>query len=127
MEVYGNLKDLLERLLQKQPSQRLGSNKGAEEIKNHPWFKSFNWEKLINREIEAPFVPILSNDTEVTYFDKEFIETPIYSPKSENLSIFDENYEKFTYGTCQSFSNKKYSIVSGGQSPIANLEKDSKI
>jgi hypothetical protein len=71
----------------------LGSVKGTDEIKNHAWFKSFNWEKLIKREIEAPFVPILTNDMEVTYFDKEFIETPIYSPNSENLSLFEENYE----------------------------------
>lgn len=26
-------------------------------IKNHPWFATMDWNKLINKEIHSPFVP----------------------------------------------------------------------
>ena len=39
-----NLKDLLSKLLQKDPSERLGSSKeDARDIMSHPWFESINW------------------------------------------------------------------------------------
>ena len=38
-------KDIIYRLLQKDPQKRLGS-KGIEEIKQHPWFNQINWDLL---------------------------------------------------------------------------------
>ena len=46
------LKDLLRKLLQRDPSQRLGTRGGAEEVKNHPFFKTTDWALL--RWAEAP-------------------------------------------------------------------------
>ena len=43
-------------MIQRKPQHRLGTN-GPEEVKNHPWLKSFPWNKLMNKEIDAPFVP----------------------------------------------------------------------
>ena len=40
------LKDLLRKLLQRDPSQRLGTRGGAEEVKNHPFFKTTDWALL---------------------------------------------------------------------------------
>jgi len=39
-------KDLLKKLLHKNPSKRLGCVKGASEIKNHTWFKNINWKEV---------------------------------------------------------------------------------
>ena len=39
----GHARDLIKRLLIKDPSKRLGSTKGATEIKLHPFFRSVNW------------------------------------------------------------------------------------
>lgn len=41
--VSSHAKDLIKRLLQKQPENRLGSVKGAAEIKQHPFFEGLNW------------------------------------------------------------------------------------
>lgn len=49
-------KDLLSKLLDPSPSRRLGA-RGAEEVKNHSFFKSIDWDKLEHREIRPPFVP----------------------------------------------------------------------
>ncbi|KAL3850322.1 hypothetical protein ACJIZ3_012204 [Penstemon smallii] len=41
--VSSNARDLITRLLKKEPENRLGSAKGAAEIKQHPFFQGLNW------------------------------------------------------------------------------------
>lgn len=50
-------RDLLMRLLQKDPSKRIG----FEEIKMHPFFYGLDWERLAALEYPAPFKPGLVN------------------------------------------------------------------
>lgn len=49
-------KDLLTRLLDRRPEQRLGAN-GASEIKAHQFFHSIDWRKLLQRKYEPTFKP----------------------------------------------------------------------
>lgn len=50
--------DLLQRLITKDLSQRLGNlNRGSADVKEHPWFAEVVWEKLLNRSIETPYEP----------------------------------------------------------------------
>ncbi|CAD8135973.1 unnamed protein product [Paramecium octaurelia] len=53
--------DFANQLLQRKPQNRLGSN-GPDEVKEHPWFKDFDWEKLENKKILAPFIPNCNQD-----------------------------------------------------------------
>lgn len=46
-------KDLLVKLLNKNPKQRLGVQ-DKNEIKKHPFFKGIDWNKLYNRDIQPP-------------------------------------------------------------------------
>lgn len=48
----------LNSLLCKNPLYRLGA-KGVTEIKQHPFFRFVDWDKLAKREIPAPFKPII--------------------------------------------------------------------
>ena len=48
--------DFINRLIQRKPINRLGLN-GPEEVKNHPWIKDYPWKKLMEKELEAPYVP----------------------------------------------------------------------
>ena len=48
--------DFVNRLIQRKPNNRLGLN-GPEEVKGHPWLKDFPWNKLLNRDIEPPYIP----------------------------------------------------------------------
>lgn len=70
------LKDLITKLLDKDQKTRLGSNGDADELVNHPWFKGFDWDKLMKRETVAPFVP-----------DMEYLKNKY---KSENEKAKDE-------------------------------------
>lgn len=49
-------KSLLQGLLQKDPTQRLGV-RGIDEIKQHPWFDSVDWGLLEAGYLSPPFVP----------------------------------------------------------------------
>ncbi|KAI3649756.1 hypothetical protein MP228_005388 [Amoeboaphelidium protococcarum] len=60
-------KDLIRLLLTKNPSKRLGVN-GIEEIKNHKWFQSINWEQLRRREIAPPFIPRFTHAADTRNF-----------------------------------------------------------
>ena len=45
---------LLRELLEKNPNKRLGSIKDAQEIKEHPYFKDVDWDKVYNKKIKPP-------------------------------------------------------------------------
>jgi len=53
--------DFINRMIQRKPANRLGLN-GPSEVKNHPWFKDFPWAKLINKQLDPPFLPSNKDD-----------------------------------------------------------------
>ena len=61
--------DFINQLLQRKPKKRLGYN-GVNEIKNHEWMKDIDWDLLIKKKIEAPFIPPVNKDN----FDKRYCE-----------------------------------------------------
>ncbi|EDO00585.1 hypothetical protein SS1G_14455 [Sclerotinia sclerotiorum 1980 UF-70] len=64
-------KDLLQKLLNRKPDQRLGAN-DASEIKAHPFFHSIDWRKLLQRKYEPTFKPNVTDALDTTNFDVEF-------------------------------------------------------
>ena len=66
-------KDLINKLIQIDPRQRLGANteeqfpNGGAEIKAHPWFSDLNWDTFM--EDEAQFIPNPENPEDTEYFD----------------------------------------------------------
>lgn len=53
-------KDLLSRLLRKNPNVRLGSGEaGVRAIKSHRFFRKVDWNKLEKKETEPPIVPVV--------------------------------------------------------------------
>lgn len=78
-------KDLLLKLLNKNPKQRLGVV-DKNEIKRHPFFKSIDWTKLYNREIAPPVA--LKMDDEA---DNEEIQ---YLKQLEKSKFRDNDYQK---------------------------------
>ncbi|CAL8273341.1 unnamed protein product [Merluccius merluccius] len=75
-------KDLIQRLLIRDPKKRLGSGPGsAENIKTHPFYQKINWEELAAKKVLAPFKPVIQDELDVSNFAEEFTEMdPTYSP-----------------------------------------------
>ncbi|PYH47539.1 serine/threonine-protein kinase [Aspergillus saccharolyticus JOP 1030-1] len=64
-------RDLLTRLLDRDPQRRLGAN-GAAEIKSHHFFANIDWRKLLQRKYEPSFRPNVLGARDTTNFDREF-------------------------------------------------------
>ncbi|XP_029349144.1 ribosomal protein S6 kinase alpha-5 isoform X4 [Echeneis naucrates] len=75
-------KDLIQRLLIKDPKKRLGSGpNGAENVKKHALYQKINWEDLAAKKVPAPFKPVIRDELDVSNFADEFTEMdPTYSP-----------------------------------------------
>jgi len=65
--------DIIERLLEKDPSERLGS-RGFEEIKSHPFFAKTKWDDLLLKKVRPPLIPILTTFDEPRQIDKILFE-----------------------------------------------------
>jgi hypothetical protein len=66
-------RDLIAKLLNKNGARRIGaSERDVEEIKEHPFFARMNWEKLMRKQIEAPWKPVIKSDVDTRNFDPEF-------------------------------------------------------
>ncbi|KAL2832984.1 kinase-like domain-containing protein [Aspergillus cavernicola] len=56
--LHSDAVDLLSRLITADLTKRLGNlHAGPNDIKNHPWFAEVTWERLLKKEIDAPYVP----------------------------------------------------------------------
>jgi serine/threonine protein kinase len=69
-------KDLLTRLLRKEPAKRLGAcmPKDLTLIKKHRFFRKIEWEKLARRELEPPITPLITDPELAENFSTEFTE-----------------------------------------------------
>ncbi|BGP47735.1 hypothetical protein JCM10450v2_003600 [Rhodotorula kratochvilovae] len=69
---YGpELKDLLLKLLERDPEKRLGSTGGASAIKAHPFFSAIDWAKLARRQVSPPYKPPThADDDQPDFYDQ---------------------------------------------------------
>jgi hypothetical protein len=66
VQISPEARDFMERLMTLDPEKRLGYH-GAEEVKQHPFFKSINWDTLMT---ESPsFIPQPADMEDTDYFD----------------------------------------------------------
>lgn len=71
-------KDLLTRLLRKEPRKRLGVGPNdINIIKKHRFFRKIDWKKLEARELEPPIQPLVTNPELAENFSKEFTERAV--------------------------------------------------
>lgn len=76
---------LLRGLLDREEFKRLGAGPtDGEEIKSHPFFSDIDWEKLYNREITPPFIPVVGEgESDTKFFDEEFTSERIVDSVAE--------------------------------------------
>lgn len=117
-------KDLLTRLLRKEPAKRLGANmpKDLLTVKKHRFFRKINWKKLANREVEPPIQPLITDPELAENFSADFTDlalSPIFtnqkSPWSATNGNMDNPFGGFSYVASQSLldSNGFASMMDG--------------
>lgn len=70
--ISGEAREIMSKLLVKNPDRRLGSLNDAEEIMDHPFFAVINWADLQKKRITPPFKPELTDELDTRYVDPEF-------------------------------------------------------
>lgn len=77
--ISADARDLLTRLLRKDPRKRLGTHmpKDMETIKKHRFFRKIDWKKLEARELEPPIKPVITDPELAENFSQEFTNLPL--------------------------------------------------
>jgi len=91
-EVSADAGDLLKKLLEREPEKRLTDPK---KIKSHPFFKGFDWDACVRKELTPPFKPDVTDLTSVNCVDEVFLaENPKLSVERSDYSL---TIPDFTY------------------------------
>jgi len=65
-----NAKSLIKKLLVADLTKRFGCLKaGASDIKNHKWYAGLDWSGLVDKELVAPVIPNVQDETDTSNFD----------------------------------------------------------
>jgi serum/glucocorticoid-regulated kinase 2 len=88
--------------LEKDPINRLGTKEGLDEVMRHPWLQAIDFQKLLEKHLEAPFKPKLSADLlDVSNFDTQFtseeaVNSVIPTQKLEQIRKNKDAFNDFT-------------------------------
>ena len=63
--------DLIIKLLNKDRNVRMGTKAGAKEILEHDLFKGWDISKIYNKTQEPPFMPEMSEDNQMQFFNMD--------------------------------------------------------
>ncbi|KAI8879555.1 kinase-like protein [Backusella circina FSU 941] len=109
INVSSECKDVVNRLLQKTPEERLGSH-SIDELKSHPWFRGLDWKLLETKEAISPFIPNRTSsnfdvvhEIEDLLFEEEALrprKTSSYVPNAntiKDLLKLDDYYLPYDY------------------------------
>ncbi len=100
-KVSDDAKDLICKLLEKDPGVRIG-RKGLKEIKKHPFFSMLRFSTIRNKKIKPTFKPkIEEENNEELYlnnFDEEYLNMDINeSPVEKWVQEYDNWFDKFDW------------------------------
>ena len=95
INVSNEAKNIIIKLLEKNPDSRLGKN-GLKEIQNHPFFNKINFDMIKSKKLDSPFKPKIV-DSDLAYnFDEEFTSMDIKeSPVADWISDYPETFNDF--------------------------------
>lgn len=93
-------KSIISELLERDPTKRLMD---PEKIKQHPFFRGIDWQRLYLKQIKPPFIPNVKGEGDISQIDPEFTsEKPNLEEGANNANIsrsLQDNFKDFTYQT----------------------------
>ena len=106
---------ILKLLLEKNPDHRLGGYKhsdnspssppssqmdDAQEIRDHPFFASIDWNQIKKKTHKAPFIPYVKSDMDTSLIDQMFTKEKLeetYVDISNKSYLKNAHFNNFTY------------------------------
>ena len=118
--VDDDARDLLTKLLERDPTQRAGYE-STDVIKNHPYYSSISWDRLYNKAMEPPFKPRVRGESDVSNVDATFRNMPaavtptpagarLLAQTVEENEKNQENFGGFTFVTDNILDGVRYSV-----------------
>eukprot|EP00475_Leptophrys_vorax_P007252 TRINITY_DN14595_c0_g1_i1.p1 TRINITY_DN14595_c0_g1~~TRINITY_DN14595_c0_g1_i1.p1 ORF type:complete len:540 (+),score=170.14 TRINITY_DN14595_c0_g1_i1:58-1677(+) len=100
-------RDLISKLLIRDPKDRLGSSDAdIEDIKAHKFFEKIDWEALMRKEVEATFKP---NESALDNFSPQFIDEEVVDSVVPDVQIKqlppEANFNRWTFDSSKFESN----------------------
>ena len=84
--------DFINHCLKRKDSRRLGFTGGVNDLKNHIWYKNYDWESLYAKTLIAPFVPPKGGN-----YDKKYCEA-MEKHSQETLERYQSYRDKKNFG-----------------------------
>lgn len=84
-------KQFVKGLLNRNPKHRLGAQRDAEELKEHPFFKPIDWQALARKQVTPPFKPVIESDESTANFDPEFTSADINDFGPNEIRLDDDD------------------------------------
>ena len=99
--------DFISKLLKKEPKERLGGINGIKEIKNHPLFNQVQWDKILNKQINSPFLQYVKSKEN---FDSNLVNQPDKFNCENYYEILEEinnkdYFKEFYYNSYDNYQN----------------------
>jgi len=107
-EMSGDCRSFLSGLLERDPDKRMD----GEDVMKHPWLSSIDWDKLLKKQIPAPWKPPVSSEADTTQIDRAFLAEPVKDTPPSNgaapiskLNAPDNQFEGFTFANPADIAN----------------------
>lgn len=100
-KVSEQAKDLISKLLEKDPSKRLGFKNDSTDILGHPWLSEIDITALLERSLKAPLIPETEGDKWESNFDDEIIQERFrrtdIGGAPLNLSAYQKEFDQMNF------------------------------
>lgn len=100
--------NLVEALLTKDPSNRLGFD-GAEQVKQHPFFEGTDWEIIQKRQFRPHMKPHIKDDIDVSMFDPRITGDDL----EESCSMIEDNTYQFVSNSVDTYGEMESRLFDG--------------
>eukprot|EP00928_Gymnodinium_smaydae_P062554 TRINITY_DN46392_c0_g1_i1.p1 TRINITY_DN46392_c0_g1~~TRINITY_DN46392_c0_g1_i1.p1 ORF type:complete len:477 (+),score=105.17 TRINITY_DN46392_c0_g1_i1:92-1522(+) len=92
--------ELLRALLLRDKNRRLGGGpRDVEDVKEHRFWETVDWQATFERKVEPPFKPNVTSTGDVKYFEREFLDLPAVNSEVHYEGQPDLNhFDGFTFG-----------------------------
>lgn len=107
-------KQFVKGLLNRNPKHRLGAHRDAEELKEHPFFKSIDWVALAQKQVPPPFKPLVESDESTACFDPEFTSADLKETGVDALLDDDDPSDQWVAAVGENNGRPSFNGPNGG-------------